>query len=163
MRWLAIPLTCIALAGCAPAGYHYEAGSFTPTKDVTPDPIQSQAIAAQADAARRRQDWRSFPGDISTWSGIPPFPPRASTEKTAANTSHCSMADVTGHRASAWMTSTDCAAWIRDAQALAKAGPTAAQVYSYRIDKCAEAVSHNAVQTYSGEFQTICARAIPLP
>ncbi len=107
---------------------------------------------------RKANDWRSFHGNIATWSGIPPLPASASASKSARAPVHCTVADAVDHVVTVWLSKTDCQKWIDDAQVLAGAGPTPIQVQGFRRSKCIDKLSSVSTQSRSGEFYEICSR-----
>lgn len=109
-----------------------------------------------------KKSWRSFRGDIASWSGIPPFPPSTSENQSKIATTHCTVADAADHMVSIWASNNDCKNWIKHAETLAKSGPTPIQIYDYKIHKCIERLSIVAEPaTSSGEYYMLCAHSIP--
>lgn len=125
---------------------------------------ESDADLAKQEAARvaasRTQDWRSFHGDIATWTGIPPLPPSASTSTSPRTPVSCTVADAADHMVTIWATRRDCDKWIKEAKNLAKSGPTRMQIESYKREQCIHRLSTRMTQSYSGEFIELCSGSI---
>lgn len=150
MRSLLIVFELFVLAGCAPPGYEYDAGSFTA------HPIASPS-GAWVNASPPPPAQPRYAGDALAWSGIPPLPPSASDNKTAISDSRCTVADAAGHMLTIYATGADCQRWIAEAQRLSKNGPTTVQVREQKIEVCTRRLAASSVQEYSGEFYELCA------
>jgi hypothetical protein len=96
-------------------------GSYEPTQaKATAVPQTKQNTDAQPALAT----------DNSSWSGIPPLPPGASETQTDKSQAHCGVTDATGHDVTRWMSSSDCQAWIKEAQELSKSGPSRLEIFT---------------------------------
>lgn len=145
-----------------------EAGTVRAADPGGSSPLQvsweSDVAMAQREAAvKRAWDWRSFNGNIATWTGIPPLPPSASSSESTKSPVYCTVADAADHMVSIWVTKKDCDEWINEAKELAESGPTPMQIEGYRREQCVQKLAAGMTQSYSGEFWELCAGIVPRP
>ncbi len=158
------PLSCHATLRLENGGFEEGTLTFFSPGNDRPLVVSWESDFARSQRLRRNSldNWKSYPGDIASWSGIPPLPRSASEVESSSAPVHCSIGDAAGHMVAIWTTKSDCSDWISEARRLSASGPTPVQLRNYRISKCIERLSAAGyIQSRSGEELEICSAAMP--